>query len=93
LNKKVLYINVTVLIISLIIILRGLFLVTNSGLVAYEMLYHERYERLVDFIRDTATSFDYFVDVVKTSGILISVFGIFSLLLSFRNLNKELTNK
>lgn len=92
-NKKVLIINISIIIISLFLLLRGLYLITNSGAFAVEMMYDETLKDLTNYFGETKSELDHYISVVKIKGVILSLLSLGGFVLSLKNINKEVSIK
>ena len=94
-NKKVLIFNGLIAMISLFLLLRGIYLINNASIIASELAYKFQVQnpQWSNWWNDSQTTLTHFLETVKLKGFVFFVFSLFGFLISSINLNKEISIK
>lgn len=94
-NKKVLIFNGLIALISLLLLLRGIYLINNSNIIATELAYNHQATQTQWSLwwGDSQTTLNHFLEIVKLKGLIFALFSLCGFYLSLRNLNKEISTK
>ncbi|MDF2699460.1 MAG: hypothetical protein K0Q49_1016 [Haloplasmataceae bacterium] len=95
-NKNILTFNVVIGFISLILLLRGVYLIDNSGRVATNIYFYldDSFKKtFLSYLDGTNNVIQHYIKVVILKGVIYILISLCGLVFSCRNLNKELSIK